>query len=66
MPEKPEEPDSRNPLSKKNVSGMSTFVGMGIIIGTVVGVLIDNIGLGISLGLVFGAAIGATRARRAG
>ena len=55
--------NNRNPLSKKNVAGTSTSVGLGIIVGTVVGVLLDNVGLWIAHGLVFGSAIGATRSR---
>ncbi len=56
--------DNRNPLSEKNVKGTSTWIGIGIIVGTVVGVLIDNVGLGIALGLVFGAGVRVAFVRR--
>tara|TARA_B110000503_G_scaffold117403_1_gene177392 strand:+ start:1347 stop:1499 length:153 start_codon:yes stop_codon:yes gene_type:complete len=33
------------------------YIGIGIIAGTVIGVLLENIGLWISLGLVFGVSV---------
>lgn len=34
-----------------------TFIGLGLIFGTLVGVLTDSVGLWLSLGIVFGASM---------
>ncbi len=41
----------------KKAMNPDTYMGLGIIFGSVVGVLTDNIGLWIALGVVFGAAL---------
>ncbi len=39
---------------------LTKYIGIGLIIGSVIGVLTDNIALWLSLGLVFGAGYGKT------
>ncbi|EAR11794.1 hypothetical protein PI23P_01280 [Polaribacter irgensii 23-P] len=43
-------------MKEKNTQ-KGRFIGLGLVFGTVVGVLTDNIGLWLSLGIVFGAAL---------
>lgn len=38
----------------------SSYVGLGLVFGAVLGILLDNIGLWLALGLVFGAAYSRT------
>jgi galactitol-specific phosphotransferase system IIC component len=42
-----------------------TSVAIGIIIGSVIGVLTDNVGLWIALGVAIGAGVGVIRAKNA-
>ena len=37
------------------------WIGIGLILGTAIGVATKNIGLGVGIGLVLGAAIGASK-----
>ena len=46
----------KNRMKRKNKQ-KGYYIGLGLIAGTIVGVLIENIGLWLSLGIVFGAAI---------
>jgi hypothetical protein len=51
--------DLRDKEPKKGQQGLITCIG--IMVGTLIGVLTDNIGLWLSLGLFMGAAIGYTK-----
>ena len=46
----------KNIMKRKNKQ-KGYYIGLGLISGTIVGVLTDNIGLWLSLGIVFGAAM---------
>lgn len=40
---------------------MGKWIGIGLILGTAIGVATENMGLGVGIGLVLGAAIGASK-----
>ena len=46
----------KNRMKRKNKQ-KGYYIGLGLIAGTIVGVLTENIGLWLSLGIVFGAAM---------
>jgi len=54
----------KNRKDKDTKKETSTAIGLGIMLGSISGVLTDNIGLWLPLGIAFGAGIGVTRARR--
>ncbi|MEO2067050.1 MAG: hypothetical protein ABGW67_02345 [Flavobacteriaceae bacterium] len=47
--------------NKREFTIMEKSIGIGVMTGTIVGVLTDNIGLWLPLGIVLGVAIGTTQ-----
>ena len=50
--------------TKEDLIKAGPSIGIGLALGVVFGVLVDNIGLGISLGLVLGAAYSQTLGKK--
>ena len=47
--------------NKRKFTIMEKSIGIGVMTGTIVGVLTDNIGLWLPLGIVFGVSFGTTQ-----
>ena len=52
--------------NKREFSIKEKSIGIGVMTGTIVGVLTDNIGLWLSLGIAFGVGIGFTLTEKKG
>ena len=52
--------------NKREFSIKEKAIGIGVMTGTIVGVLTDNIGLWLSLGIAFGVGIGFTLTEKKG